>query len=334
MFYPKISIVTPTLNQGEFLEQTMCSVLDQNYPNLEYIVIDGGSTDDTLKILKKYEKHLKYWISEKDSGQSDAINKGLSRCAGDIFNWLNSDDYYEPGALLNVGRAFIDHPRVDVVCGRERAFDNADSSVVKIYQGTEIAKPIEELIYEGIIDQPPTFFRKSIVDALGRLPVQLHFTMDSYWWTLYLLTYGKKKVIKIDDILTNFRLHDNSKGISRQDLFTNDRNVIRLALATTLHLPGFITEYLSQHTTFEIDGLFEDLNASDQVSLERLTEVFCRKIFPVAYYQRRYDSARKAFLYYVRHNKGKEIATYQNFVYFLKLILLPEFFVEWLRRGR
>ena len=115
-----ISIVTPTYNQGQYIEQTIQSVLNQNYPNLEYIIIDGGSTDNTVEIIKKYEKHLKFWVSEKDNGQANAINKGLQYCTGEIFNWLNSDDYLEPGALLNIANAFSSN--VQMVAGKVRVF--------------------------------------------------------------------------------------------------------------------------------------------------------------------------------------------------------------------
>src|SRR6056297_3391010 len=110
MMLPKISIVTPSFNQGKFLEKTIKSVIDQNYPHLEYIIIDGGSTDSSLNIIKKYEKHLDYWISEPDRGQSHAINKGLNYCSGQIFNWINSDDYLEPGALFKVAEAWNQEP--------------------------------------------------------------------------------------------------------------------------------------------------------------------------------------------------------------------------------
>jgi glycosyltransferase involved in cell wall biosynthesis len=95
---PRISIVTPSYYQGEYLEETICSVLDQNYTSLEYIIIDGGSSDHSVDIIKKYQKHFTYWLSELDNGQSDALNNGLQKCTGHFFNWINSDDYLEPGA--------------------------------------------------------------------------------------------------------------------------------------------------------------------------------------------------------------------------------------------
>ena len=114
---PKLSIVTPSFDQGKFLEETILSVLDQNYPNLEYIIIDGGSTDESVEVIKRYEKHLAYWISEKDRGQVHAINKGIERTTGDIFGFLNSDDLYLPGTFATVTEHFDNHPESEWVCG-------------------------------------------------------------------------------------------------------------------------------------------------------------------------------------------------------------------------
>jgi glycosyltransferase involved in cell wall biosynthesis len=111
---PKISIVTPSFNQGRFIEKTILSVIEQDYPNLEYIIIDGGSTDESVEIIKKYEKHLAYWVSEPDRGQSHAINKGFERATGEIFGWLNSDDWYHPGALKALAEAFAANPEAGV----------------------------------------------------------------------------------------------------------------------------------------------------------------------------------------------------------------------------
>ena len=121
--HSSISIITPSYNQGQYLEQTINSVLGQNYPHLEYIIIDGGSTDGSVAIIKKYAEHLKYWVSEKDRGQASAINKGLQYCTGEIFNWLNSDDYLQPGALQKIANAFSEKT-VDLVAGKVNNFSS------------------------------------------------------------------------------------------------------------------------------------------------------------------------------------------------------------------
>jgi glycosyltransferase involved in cell wall biosynthesis len=115
--WPKISIITPSYNQGQYLEETLRSVLLQGYPNLDFHVIDGGSLDDSVDIIRKYEPWLTSWVSERDGGQSDAINKGFSRCSGEIVNWTCSDDYLTPNSLLTVGSTFLREPEADVVAG-------------------------------------------------------------------------------------------------------------------------------------------------------------------------------------------------------------------------
>src|SRR5262249_46923914 len=118
--YPRITIITPSFNQAQFFEQTIASVLDQNYPNLEYIIIDGGSQDHSVEIIRKYDHRLAYWVSEKDRGQTHAINKGLERATGDIIAYLNSDDFYLAGTLHRVAEYFQQHPDVDLLHGRCR----------------------------------------------------------------------------------------------------------------------------------------------------------------------------------------------------------------------
>ena len=126
---PRISIITPTFNQAGFIEQTINSVLGQGYPNLEYIIIDGGSTDGTVDLIRKYETQLAYWVSEKDGGQSNAINKGLKFATGDIIAYINSDDYYLDGAFERVANAYRDNPAVDLWHGRCRVVDQYGAKV-------------------------------------------------------------------------------------------------------------------------------------------------------------------------------------------------------------
>jgi glycosyltransferase involved in cell wall biosynthesis len=131
MNYPKITIITPSYNQGQFIEETILSVINQNYPNLEYIIIDGGSTDNSIDIIKKYEKYIAYWVSEKDSGQANAINKGLKIASGEIVNWINSDDLLSNGALDVIANLYISNKKVDLICGAVENFSkNGSLSIV------------------------------------------------------------------------------------------------------------------------------------------------------------------------------------------------------------
>jgi len=227
--WPKISIVTPSFNQGHYIEQTIDSVLSQQYPNLEYIIIDGGSTDHTCEIIHKYEKHLHYWVSEPDSGQTHAINKGLQKASGDVFNWLNSDDYYAPGALQHVGEAF-QTADVNVYIGRSRVFSGDrtlfETRGADIYPGN-----LAKTIGWARIDQPETFFRKSCIDALGPLNESLHYLMDRDLWIRYLSYFGLEGISRSAQQLVNFRLHEESKTVSQTARFTAERNNYFYSLA-------------------------------------------------------------------------------------------------------
>ena len=156
--WPLVTIVTPSYQQGAFVEECMRSVLLQNYPNLEYIVIDGGSTDGSAEIIARYAPHLKYWQSQSDKGQGDAINKGFARAAGDILGWLNSDDLLLPGALLAVARVFL-RGRADIVYGDALNSFEGDNSL-EYWQG--YWKPQYFLRFGGIISSHAVFWRRSI----------------------------------------------------------------------------------------------------------------------------------------------------------------------------
>jgi glycosyltransferase involved in cell wall biosynthesis len=256
--YPKISIITPSYNQGHFIEQTIRSVLNQNYPNLEYIIIDGGSTDNTIEVIKKYQNKITYWISEPDKGQSDAINKGLKIASGDIINWLNSDDYYEPNTLDIICKAFIENTNTKVVCGRSRIFRNENETVFYSNGSDVYSNNLEKTIAWARIDQPETFFHKSAIEKMGMLDVNLKYLMDRDWWIKYLLIFGLDNIVKINDILVNFRLHNESKTISQGVHFQKEYDTWFYSFAKNQKLnkfESFIKSFVNVNENFEIENL-------------------------------------------------------------------------------
>jgi glycosyltransferase involved in cell wall biosynthesis len=174
--WPKISIVTPSYNQAQFLERTILSVLNQNYPNLEYIIIDGGSTDGSVEIIKRYQPWLAYWVSEKDAGQSDALNKGFARATGDIVGWQNSDDVYLPGAFYEVAEVFRKSPGVDVVFAN-RLDINEDDHVIGERRFTPFS--LVSHFYEGMmLSNQSAFWRKDLFSKIGMIDLTLQVAMD------------------------------------------------------------------------------------------------------------------------------------------------------------
>lgn len=173
---PSISVVVPNFNGGETIATTLQSLVDQQYPKLELIVIDGGSTDDSVEIIRRFEPHLAYWVSEKDRGQSHAINKGFARATGEIVNWLCSDDLLLPGALQHIGEHFAGHPETDVLAGACRYMYLYMESPEYLHRPTPAVLPILPAI--NAIGQPAVYYRRSILDRPGPLREDLHYTMD------------------------------------------------------------------------------------------------------------------------------------------------------------
>lgn len=224
---PKLSIITPSLNQAKYIETTILSVLDQAYPKLEYIVIDGGSTDGTLEILKKYEKHLT-WSSQKDRGQSDAINKGFRQASGDILAFINSDDYYEPGALHKVGDYFAKHSEAHWVTGKCRIIDelgHESRRLITQYKNFWLfLKSYKVLLVLDYISQPATFWRRIVIDEIGFFDVNEHLSMD-YDFSLRIGQHFPLHVIK--SYLAAFRVHSTSKSRQIREHFNSDLTIAR-----------------------------------------------------------------------------------------------------------
>jgi glycosyltransferase involved in cell wall biosynthesis len=207
MSQPLISIVTPSYNQGRFLEETLRSVISQDYPRREYVVIDGGSTDDSVDIIRRYAASLSFWVSERDRGQSHAINKGWARCTGDVFAYLNSDDTYLPGALAAVARAFADHPDVDFVYGDYLYTDVDGTPLRRRHVFSHLS--YESLLYHDYLGQPAVFFRRTLLERTGMLDESLHFCMD---WDLFLRMWKVARPLHLPRVLATYRLDRAAKS--------------------------------------------------------------------------------------------------------------------------
>ena len=208
----KISVITPSYNQGGYIGQTVQSVLDQGIDDLEYIVVDGGSTDQTLEILKRYDDRIK-WVSEPDNGFADAINKGIAMASGEIIGWLNSDDLYLPGALPVVMDYFKKHPDCRWLYGRCIIIDNSGRERWKWitrYKNFSLKRfSHQKLLRENFISQPAVFFRKDIFTEAGPLDLSLKYAIDYDLW-LRFSQIAPAHVIYRD--LAAFRRHGQSKS--------------------------------------------------------------------------------------------------------------------------
>jgi GT2 family glycosyltransferase len=204
-----VSIVTPSYNQAQFLEQTIRSVLDQDYPSLEYIVVDGASTDGSVEIIKKYSDKLAWWVSERDNGQGEAINKGLARAKGEILAWINSDDYYLPNAISAAVKIFEQNPDVVLVYGNMLAVDQNGSTTNVLKYGQY---SLEDLLCFQIIGQPAVFFRREVFEKTGGLDTSFHFMLDHHLW-IRIAQQGK--ILHAPQIWSAARYHPLAKNRSK-----------------------------------------------------------------------------------------------------------------------
>jgi glycosyltransferase involved in cell wall biosynthesis len=210
---PLVSIITPSFNQGRFLEQTMRSVLEQDYPRIEYIIIDGGSSDNSVAIIEKYGTKLSYWISERDKGQTDALNKGFSKAHGDILAWVNSDDAYTPGAVSSAVAYLQEHPEIGMVYGDLDFIDENERVIGRFNAAqTDLARLRRGFVH---IPQPAAFFRAEHWRKVAPLDPSFYFAMDYDLWV---------RLAKVTQLKylpgapwAKFRLHSDAKTVSADD---------------------------------------------------------------------------------------------------------------------
>jgi glycosyltransferase involved in cell wall biosynthesis len=210
---PLVSIVTPSFNQGKFLEETILSVLKQDYQNIEYLIVDGGSNDNTLEVIQKYQSRLAWWVSEPDTGQTDAINKGFNRATGSIIAWLNSDDVYSPGAVRQAVQYLVDHPQIGMVYG-ELDFIDESGRVIGKFNAAQTDLPRLRRGYVHI-PQPSAFFRADLWKKVGPLDSSFFFAMDYDLWTR-LAAVSELKYLP-GKTWAQFRLHTDGKTVASDD---------------------------------------------------------------------------------------------------------------------
>jgi len=217
--WPRITVVTPSYNQGQFLEETILSVINQDYPNLEYFIIDGGSTDNSLEIIKKYEDKIDWWVSESDEGQGDAINKGFTRATGELLAWINCDDVYFPGALRTIGEAYLTQPGASIYVGGIALGSEGNGPINTCH--LPCSWPWEANFGLLRIFQPATFFNREVCNEVGKLRRDLYIRMDGDF--IYRLVKARPKIVNINTLVAFFRRHSASKSTTAVQRILKER---------------------------------------------------------------------------------------------------------------
>lgn len=296
MNFPKISIITPSFNQGNYLEDTILSVINQKYPNLEYIIIDGGSTDNSIDIIRKYEEKIDYWVSEKDDGQSDAINKGLKRATGDIVAWLNSDDLYLDDTLNAISKIFSENPHVDLIYGDVLNFNEntGEESVWVVHE----FEPLD-FLKRTYIHQPAVFWRNAVHNDVGYLDTSLYYQMDYDFW---MRIFFKKETLKINKSLAKFRIHDSSKTSSNPPGMYLEYRKVFSRFINSLENKSYKQKLLKLGIYSNIEDVKFDVNIKPYESI--LDQVLENYIYNCAVQEYTFGSAKQSIKLFSRLLNG------------------------------
>lgn len=227
----KLSIITPSFQQAQWLPTTIQSVLEQNYQDLEYIVIDGGSKDGSAQIIDSYSKHLAYWVSEADQGQSDAINKGFKKATGDVVAWINSDDYYYPNVFNKVMQIFNNNPHLVMIYGN-CSFVDENGKFIRYFTEVKDFNPLVLRNYSDYIMQPTTFFKRSALQEVGYLDESLHYGMDWDLWCKFATRYPEQ-ILYIRDLIAVNREYKNTKTSTGSKVRLKELKIINNRHKTT-----------------------------------------------------------------------------------------------------
>jgi glycosyltransferase involved in cell wall biosynthesis len=225
MKYPKITIVTPNYNQGEYLDRTINSVLNQDYPNLEYIIIDGGSTDNSVEIIKKYEKQLTYWVSEKDGGMYDALNKGFNRSSGEIMGWINSDDFLHHKSLFIVAKIFSDLPKIQWIQGLPNVSNNEDNIVyVRPYRQYSQLDFLSDYMSQQWIQQESTFWKRALYQKAGnKINTKYKLAGDFDLWMRF---FQFEKIYAFNGLIGTYRITNKNASMVNNNKYLEEASDI------------------------------------------------------------------------------------------------------------
>jgi glycosyltransferase involved in cell wall biosynthesis len=285
--WPKITIVTPSYNQGAFLEETIRSIILQNYPNLEYIIMDGGSKDQTIDIINKYSQWISFWVSAKDNGQSDALVKGFAKSSGELLNWINSDDILCNGGLFHIAKQYLENNNPDFIYGKNLII-NENSELI----GT-IQHPKDNLkfryLYEMPYGQQACFFSSKIYNKVGGINPNIRFSMDyELYVRIHLLS---EKTFQMDEEIGAIRIHHDTKTSNLEDIMRQENgNVFRTFLLSIGEKK--YARFLGK-LGFEN---YKEYKTQNKISNKDIKQIFILFIKKIIWYYHKYDKILAAKL--------------------------------------